>query len=109
MVLRRGQLVGIADDEPDGVGAPERQGDTEDREETGVAGEDVRRGTEGHEQPGKDEERRDHPGGALYAEGDRQRAAAAGAVAFDIAEILRRSRAEEEEHEDRADEPRLRG
>src|SRR5437762_10765836 len=41
MILRRGQLVGIAHEEIHRVRAPKRERDAEDREKTGVAGQDA--------------------------------------------------------------------
>ena len=73
----------------------------------GVAGQDAgeHAGRDHHE--GHDERRRDHPGRAADAVDDRKRATSAAGIAVHVREILGGRRAEQEQPEDPADEPRL--
>src|SRR5258708_24653284 len=68
MVLGGGQLLGVSDEQPDGVSAPDREAEAEDVEGQGVAGEDAEVGADRHEQPGEDEEGGDGVGGFAHAE-----------------------------------------
>src|SRR5439155_14294901 len=90
MIFRRGQLIRIADDEPHRVRPPHHETGTQNVERKAVAGEDAQRRAERHEQPGDHEERRDHVRRSTNSEGDGECSAAAGEIAFDVGEVLRR-------------------
>ena len=71
------------------------------------AGEDAGEDADIDQDEWQHERRRDHPRRAAHAVLNRQRAAAAAAVALHVREVLGRRRAEQEETEDRADVPGL--
>ena len=107
VVLLDREILGPAQHQVADVQAVRGHHGAEELQQPEVPGEHVQRRTDVDHHERHDERRRDHPRGAAHAELDRQRAAAATAIALHVREILRRGRAEQKQAEDRADVPRL--